>query len=145
VARSAIHGLTALGSEVTVAGPSTLMPAEIEPLGVSVASCVEDAMAGADGVMALRLQRERMESGLLPSLSEYARVWGISPSRVALMKPEAVVLHPGPMNRGVEIAPEVADGERSRILAQVENGVAVRCAVLSQLARAAQDRRAARD
>ncbi|HTO91460.1 MAG TPA: aspartate carbamoyltransferase catalytic subunit [Candidatus Sulfotelmatobacter sp.] len=143
VARSALHGLLALGSEVTLAGPSTLMPAEIEALGVEVARSVEDAMAGADGVMALRLQRERMESGLLPSLSEYARVWGITPPRVALMKPEAVVLHPGPMNRGVEIAPEVADGGRSRILAQVENGVAVRSAVLSRLAQAARERRAA--
>src|SRR5262249_22637971 len=81
-------------------------------------------------------------SGLLPSLSEYARVWGLTPARVALMKPEAVVLHPGPMNRGVEISPDVADGERSRILAQVENGVAVRSAVLSRLARAALERRA---
>jgi len=142
VARSAIHGLSALGTEVTLAGPSTLMPAEIEALGVSVAANVEDALAGADAAMALRLQRERMESGLLPSLSEYARVWGLTPARVALMKPEAVVLHPGPMNRGVEISPDVADGERSRILAQVENGVAVRSAVLSRLARAALERRA---
>ena len=142
VARSAIHGLLALGSEVTLAGPSTLMPSEIEALGVSIAPTVEDAMAGADAVMALRLQRERMESGLLPSLSEYARVWGLTSARVALMKPEAVVLHPGPINRGVEISPEVADGARSRILAQVENGVAIRAAVLSRLARAAKERRA---
>lgn len=134
VARSAIHGLNALGVEVTLAGPATLLPAEVESLGVAVAPSVEDALAGADAAMALRIQKERMESGLLPSLGEYARVWGITEARVALMKPEAVVLHPGPMNRGVEIAPEVADGPRSVIFDQVENGVAVRCAVLRRCA-----------
>jgi aspartate carbamoyltransferase catalytic subunit len=144
VARSAIHGLTALGTEVTLAGPATLMPEDVELLGVHVAPTVEDAMAGADAVMTLRLQRERMEAGLLPSTSEYARAWGISGARVALLKPEAVVMHPGPMNRGVEIAPEVADGPRSRIFAQVENGVAVRAAVLMRVARAAREAREAR-
>ena len=138
VARSAIHGLLTLGAEVTLAGPATLMPADIELLGVEVASSVEDAMAGADGVMALRLQRERMECGKLPSLGEYAREWGVNPARVAIMKPEAVVMHPGPMNRGVEISPEVADGPRSRVFGQVENGVAVRCAVLARCAQAAR-------
>jgi aspartate carbamoyltransferase catalytic subunit len=90
--------------------------------------------------MALRLQRERMESGLLPSLAEYARTWGIDASRVRLMKRDAVVLHPGPLNRGVEITPEVADGGRSKILDQVRNGVALRCAVLARSARAVASR-----
>jgi len=144
VARSAIHALIALGSEVTLAGPASLMPADVELLGVSVAHTVEDAMAGADGVMALRLQRERMDSGRLPSLGEYTRYWGVTAARASIMKPEAVVLHPGPMNRGVEIASDVADGPRSRVLGQVENGVAIRCAVLSRCARAARARHASR-
>jgi aspartate carbamoyltransferase catalytic subunit len=132
VARSAIAGLTTMGAEVTVCGPGTLMPAAVEALGCSVAPTIEQALRGADGVMALRLQRERMEKGLLPSTAEYAREWGIDQERVALMRPEAVVLHPGPVNRGVELQPDVADGERSLILAQVANGVAVRCAVLKR-------------
>ena len=136
VARSAIFGLTALGADVTVAGPPTLIPAEAESLGVRVAATVEEAMRGADGAMALRLQRERMESGLLSTIGEYARVWGIHKERMALMKPGAPVLHPGPMNRGIEITPEVADGGESRVLRQVENGLAVRCAVLARCAQA---------
>lgn len=134
VARSACFGLAALGVEVTLAGPATLMPAGIDGLGCDVAPTVEDAMRGADAVMTLRIQRERMDSGLLPSLTEYAREWGITTKRVELMKPGAVVLHPGPMNRGVEITPEVADGRRSVIFDQVENGVAIRCAVLKRCA-----------
>jgi aspartate carbamoyltransferase catalytic subunit len=144
VARSAIHGLLALGSEVTLAGPATLMPSEIELMGVGVAPTVEDAIAGADAVMALRIQRERMDAGLLPSLGEYARAWGLTPKRVTLLKPEGVVLHPGPMNRGVEISPEVADGARSRIFGQVENGVAIRAAVLVRAARASREAKEAR-
>ena len=136
VARSAIHGLRTLGAEVTIAGPPTLVPVAIEDLGVTVAPSVDEAMSGADAVMTLRLQRERMELGLLATLSEYARVWGIDPQRVALMKPEAVVMHPGPVNRGVELAPEVMDGPRSVIFEQVTNGVAVRCAVLKRCATA---------
>ena len=89
-------------------------------------------MTGADGVMALRIQKERMEKGLLPSLVEYAREWGIDAARIELMKPEAIVMHPGPVNRGVELDPAVADSPRSDILKQVENGVAVRCAVLKR-------------
>jgi aspartate carbamoyltransferase catalytic subunit len=135
VARSAIFGLNALGAAVTVAGPRTLVPDSVEALGCRLAPSAEEAMAGADAVMTLRLQRERMEAGLLPAAREYARLWGIDRERVALMKPDAVVLHPGPMNRGIEITPEVADGPRSRILDQVENGVAVRCAVLAMLSR----------
>jgi aspartate carbamoyltransferase catalytic subunit len=130
VARSAIFGLQALGVRVTLAGPATLIPAGVEELGCAVAPTVDEAMRDADAVMTLRIQKERMEAGLLPSLGEYSRVWGITGRRVELMKPEAVVLHPGPMNRGVEITPEVADGAHSVILDQVENGVAIRCAVL---------------
>jgi len=131
VARSAIAGLTTLGAEVTVCGPATLLPADVEALGCEVAPTVEDALSGADGVMALRLQKERMESGLLPSLGEYAATWGLTPERIRLMKPEAVVMHPGPMNRGVEISSEVADGARSRVFDQTANGLPVRCAVLA--------------
>jgi aspartate carbamoyltransferase catalytic subunit len=141
VARSAIFGLRALGAEVTIAGPRTLLPAGVEALGCTVAATVEEAMEGADAVMALRLQRERMDSGLLPTLGEFSRVWGLDPERVRLLARDAVVLHPGPINRGIEVAPEVADSERSVILDQVGNGVALRCAVL---ARCAAARRSAR-
>ena len=139
VARSAIHGLVTLGAEVVIAGPPTLVPAEAEVLGCTVAGTVEEALRGADGAIALRLQRERMESGLIASLGEYARAWGLNRERVGLMRQGAVVLHPGPMNRGVEIAPEVADGGESRVLRQVENGLAVRCAVLARSARALEE------
>ncbi len=135
VARSAMFGLTTLGTTVTVAGPPGLIPSGVEGLGCRVAHSLEEAMTGADAVMALRLQRERMDHGLVPSLGEYAQVWGISADRLRLLKADAVVLHPGPLNRDVEIAAEVADGERSVILRQVTNGVAVRCAVLSRCAR----------
>jgi aspartate carbamoyltransferase catalytic subunit len=131
VARSAIAGLTTLGASVTVCGPGTLIPIDVEALGCTVAPTVEAALEGADAAMALRLQRERMDRGLLASGSEYARVWGLNADRVSLMRPDAAVLHPGPMNRGVEIAPEVADGPRSVIFDQTANGVPVRCAVLS--------------
>jgi aspartate carbamoyltransferase catalytic subunit len=139
VARSAIFGLTTLGAEVTIAGPPTLIPAEAESLGCAVAGSVEEALRGADGAIALRLQHERMESGLLSSAGEYARVWGLSRERVAQMRPGAVVLHPGPMNRGIEITPDVADGNQSRIFRQVENGLAVRCAVLARCAAALRE------
>ena len=136
VARSAIHGLVALGVQVAVAGPPTLMPRGIETLGVSVAPTVDDAMRGADAVMALRLQRERMEQGLLASTSEYARLWGVNAKRVELLAPGGVVMHPGPVNRGVELQPDVMDGPRSLIFEQVTNGAAVRCAVLERCASA---------
>jgi aspartate carbamoyltransferase catalytic subunit len=119
-----------------VCGPGTLLPADVRELGCDVADTLDDALAGADGVMALRLQRERMETGLLPALSEYARLWGLTPERIERMATGGVVLHPGPVNRGVEMAHEVADGPRSRILEQVANGVAVRCAVLRRCAEA---------
>ena len=140
VARSAIFGLRALGASVTVAGPSTLLPAGVEGLGCTLAATVEEAMEGADAVMALRLQRERMDGGLLPSPGEFSRVWGLTSERVRLMNREAVVLHPGPMNRGVEVTAEVADSERSVILDQVQNGVALRCAVLARCAAARPER-----
>jgi aspartate carbamoyltransferase catalytic subunit len=140
VARSAIFGLGKLGVAVTVAGPSTLIPAAVEGLGCTLAPTVEDAVLGADAVMALRIQRERMDRGLLPSLSEYARGWGINAARVALMKPEAVVMHPGPVNRGLELAVDVVDGPRSVVLQQVENGMGVRTAVLRRSARALKER-----
>jgi len=136
VARSALFGLRALGASVTIVGPRTLLPAGVEGLGCTLAATVEEAMEGADAVMALRLQRERMDGGLLPSLGEFARVWGLTPERVRLMNRDAVVLHPGPMNRGVEVTAEVADSERSVILDQVQNGVALRCAVLARCAAA---------
>jgi len=141
VARSACFGLVTLGAQVTFAGPATLMPQGVEKLGATVAANVEDAMEGADAVMALRIQRERMDAGLLPSLAEYTREWGITAERVRRMAPHAVVMHPGPMNRDVEIASDVADGERSVIFDQVENGVAVRCAVLRRSATALARRR----
>ena len=131
VARSTAFGLTTLGARVTVAGPATLLPRDVEVLGCDVAPSAEAALRGADAAMALRLQTERMDQGLLPSTAEFARVWGIDAARAGLMQPHAVVLHPGPMNRGVEIAPDVADGASSAVLRQVENGVAVRAAVLA--------------
>src|SRR5262249_43956468 len=129
-------GLRTLGAAVTVCGPTALVPCGIESLGCTVAPTVEDALAGADAAMALRIQHERMDEGLAPAAAEYTRAYGLDEARVSLMNPAAVVLHPGPLNRGIEIENAVADGPRSRILAQVENGVSVRCAVLSRCARA---------
>jgi len=131
VARSAIHGLAALGARVTVAGPATLVPRDAGALGCDVAPTVEDALRGADAAIALRLQTERMDRGLLPSIGDYVRAWRLDAARARLLAPHAVVLHPGPMNRDVEIASDVADGERSVVLRQVANGVAVRAAVLA--------------
>ena len=130
VARSNIGALTRLGAEVHVAGPLTLMPADVASLGVRHHLRVEHALEGADVVMVLRLQKERQESGLIPNLREYARHFGVNRNRIALAKPSAIVMHPGPMNRGVEIEPEVADGDQSVIKQQVEMGVAVRMALL---------------
>ncbi len=136
VARSNIHLLTAMGSRVRVIGPSTLMPAAIERLGVEAFHSMEDGLQGADVVMMLRLQRERMASGLVPSEREYFRFFGLDLARLALAKPDALVMHPGPMNRGVEIDSAVADHPQSVIQEQVEMGVAVRMAVLDRLSRA---------
>lgn len=137
VFRSAALGLRTLGARVVASGPATLMPPDLEALGAEFVPTLDAALDGADAVMALRIQRERMEDGLLPSTSAYARTWGLTTERLSRTRPEAVVLHPGPVNRGVEITSEVADGPRSVILRQVENGVAVRCAVLERCARAA--------
>ncbi len=130
VARSNIWGLLKLGAKVRVAGPSTLIPPGIEGMGVEVYHRVEDALEGADVVNVLRLQLERQQKGLFPTIREYARLFGINNRRASLAKPDALILHPGPMNRGVEISPEVADGLQSLITEQVTNGVAVRMAIL---------------
>jgi len=134
VVRSNIHLLTKLGAHVRVAGPRTMIPAGIETLGVEVCYDLVSAVRDADVVMMLRLQLERQTRALFPSLAEYARLFGLDRRRLDLAKPDAIVLHPGPMNRSVEITSEVADGERSLILAQVGHGVAVRMAVLYLLA-----------
>jgi len=134
VARSNIWGLTKLGATVTIAGPPTMMPAEVERFGVTVARSVDEAMEGADVVNILRIQLERQRGTLYPSLREYARVYGVTSERLKRAKPDVMVMHPGPMNRGVEIAQDVADGKHSVILEQVTNGVAVRMAVLYLLA-----------
>jgi aspartate carbamoyltransferase catalytic subunit len=134
VARSNIWGLTKLGAKVTIAGPATMMPAEVEKFGVTVAKSVDEAIEGADVVNILRIQLERQRAGLYPSLKEYSRVYGVTRERLRRAKPDVLVMHPGPMNRGVEIAQDVADGEHAVILEQVTNGVAVRMAVLYLLA-----------
>jgi aspartate carbamoyltransferase catalytic subunit len=134
VFRSNILLLTKLGAEVWACGPPTLTPPGLERLGVHVTTRVDEAVEGADAVMMLRIQLERMQGGFFPSLREYFTVFGMTPERVRLAKPDAIIMHPGPMNRGVEIASEVADGPASVILDQVTNGVAVRMAVLYLLA-----------
>lgn len=134
VARSNIWGLTKLGARVTIAGPPTMMPAEVERFGVTVAKSVDEAIEGADVVNILRIQLERQRGNLYPSLREYARIYGVTSERLRRAKSDVTVMHPGPMNRGVEIAQDVADGEHSAILEQVTNGVAVRMAVLYLLA-----------
>ncbi len=135
VARSQIHALTTLGvPEVRVIGPRTLLPADIERLGVRVFTSLEDGLKGVDVVTMLRLQNERMTGALLPSASEYFSRYGLTPQKLALAKPDAIVLHPGPMNRGVEIDSAVADGNQSVILPQVTYGIAIRMAVMAILA-----------
>ncbi len=134
VARSNIYGLTKLGAEVAVCGPPTLVPRGIEELGVEVFKRVEEAIEWADVLNVLRLQLERMKAGFIPSLREYNRFFGISVARLEKAPGDILVLHPGPMNRGVEIDSHVADGPHSVILEQVTNGVAVRMAVLYLLA-----------
>ena len=140
VARSNIYGLAKLGAEVAVCGPPTLMPVGIEGLGVKVFRRVEEAIEWADALNVLRLQLERMQGGYVPSLREYNRVYGVSSARLELASKELLILHPGPMNRGVEIDSDVADGPHSVILEQVTNGVAVRMAVLYLLAGGAPEK-----
>jgi aspartate carbamoyltransferase catalytic subunit len=134
VARSDIHGMRKMGITVTVAGPPTLIPAQCHELGVKVSHRLEEAIAHADVIMMLRLQHERMQGGFIPSLREYSRVWGLSLAKLEHCRPDVLIMHPGPVNRGVELAPEVADSAYSVILDQVSNGVAVRMAVLYMLA-----------
>ena len=134
VARSDIYGMRKMGITVTVAGPPTLIPAQCQELGVKVSHRLEEAIAHADVIMMLRLQHERMQGGFIPSLREYSRVWGLSLAKLEHCRPDVLIMHPGPVNRGVELAPEVADSPYSVILDQVANGVAVRMAVLYMLA-----------
>jgi aspartate carbamoyltransferase catalytic subunit len=134
VARSNIYGLLALGAEVAVCGPMTLLPTGIDALGVKVFRRIEEAIEWADALNVLRLQMERMQGGYVPSLREYNRYFGVSTARLERAPKDILILHPGPMNRGVEIDSDVADGPHSVILKQVTNGVAVRMAVLYLLA-----------
>ncbi|WP_215751061.1 MULTISPECIES: aspartate carbamoyltransferase catalytic subunit [unclassified Gluconobacter] len=137
VARSNIHLLTAMGNTIRLVGPPTLLPSAMAELGnVTLYSDMDEALKGADVVMSLRLQKERMGAGLVPSSREYFRFFGLDSRRLALANPGALVMHPGPMNRGVEIASDVADSDQSVIAEQVEMGVAVRMAVLDRLSRA---------
>ena len=130
VFRSNVRLLARMGSEVAVAGPPTLVPAEVEKLGVKVAPSIDDALDGADVVMMLRVQKERMQGAYFPSVREYFRLFALTRARIERAKKDVIILHPGPMNRGLEIESAVADGPYSLILEQVTNGVAVRMAVL---------------
>lgn len=130
VARSNVYGLTKVGARVLVAGPGTLCGPRLAPLGVEVRHRIDDVLEEADVIMMLRVQRERLGRASLPSSREYARYYGLDLERLRRARPEVLVMHPGPINRGVEITPDVADGERSVILEQVTNGLAVRMALL---------------
>ena len=130
VARSNIWALRKLGANVTLCGPSTLVPRVFEEMGCRVTYNLDEALADADVINLLRIQHERQRKTMFPSIGEYARLFGLNRKRLTLTKPEAMIMHPGPMNRGVEIESEVADGDRAVILEQVTNGIAVRMAVL---------------
>lgn len=130
VARSNIICLQKLGAEVTVAGPSTLVPKEFEAMGVKVCHRLKDALENADAVMLLRIQHERQSSTHFPSLGEYTSMFGLNKERASWLKPHALIMHPGPINRGVEIDSEIADSSRSVVLQQVTNGIVIRMAVL---------------
>ena len=130
VARSNILGLTKMGARVSVAGPATMIPRGIEKMGVIAHTRIEEAIRDADIVMMLRIQTEREHQSIFPSLREYAQYFSLNRRNIELAKPDALVMHPGPINRGVEISPDIADGPRSIILDQVTNGVAVRMALL---------------
>jgi aspartate carbamoyltransferase catalytic subunit len=135
VARSNIWGLTKLGAEVRVAGPATLIPPQIERLGVKVCYQINDVIGDVDVIYMLRIQLERQRERLFPSLREYTKLYGIDMARLRLAKPDVLIMHPGPMNRGVEISSEVADSMSSVIYEQVTNGIAVRMAILYLLGR----------
>jgi len=143
VLRSNALLLTKLGANLWVCGPPTLVPPGIECLGVHVTTSIDEAVQDADVIMMLRIQQERMQGAFFPSLREYFNVFGMTTDRVNLAKPDVIIMHPGPMNRGVEIASDVADGPYSVILEQVANGVAVRMAVLYLLAGGVEDEAAA--
>ena len=130
VARSNIWGLGKLGAEVRVCGPSTLIPPRIENMGVKVFYSIEDALRGVDVIMMLRIQTERQNKGLFPSFSEYREFFSLTEERIKLAKRNVLIMHPGPVNRGIEMPAEVADGKRSLILEQVANGIAIRMAIL---------------
>ncbi|MBX7102569.1 MAG: aspartate carbamoyltransferase catalytic subunit [Gemmataceae bacterium] len=134
VARSNIHGLTKLGAKVIVCGPPTLVPAGVESLGVRVAHRLDDILQECDVLNLLRIQFERQRTGLFPSVNEYARLFAMTGERVRKARPDVLLLAPGPINRGVEITPDVADGPHSAILEQVDHGLAVRMAVLRRAA-----------
>jgi aspartate carbamoyltransferase catalytic subunit len=135
VARSAIHALATLGApEIRAVGPRTLVPGDLAAMGVRVCHTLAEGLRDADVVIMLRLQNERMSGGLLPSAGEFFKSFGLTPEKLALAKPDAIVMHPGPINRGVEISSEVADGRQSVILPQVTFGIAVRMAVMSIIA-----------
>ncbi len=134
VARSNIFGLNKLGAKVTLCGPGTMLPNKHEALGVEVTSRLEAALEGADVVMALRIQKERQSTPTFPSDREYAKYFGLNSQVIDLCEPDVIIMHPGPVNRGVEISSNLLDGSRSVVLGQVENGVAVRMAVVYLLA-----------
>jgi aspartate carbamoyltransferase catalytic subunit len=130
VARSNIHGLTKMGAHVCVAGPATMIPRGIEKMGVVAHTCIEEAIRDADIIMMLRIQTEREKQNIFPSLREYAQYFSLNRRNIGLARKDVLIMHPGPMNRGVEISPDIADGPHSIILDQVTNGVAVRMALL---------------
>lgn len=138
VARSNIWGLHTMGSEVVLAAPETMLPEGIEEMGVEATADADEAVRSADVVMALRIQLERQQAGLFPSVREYCKYWGVDDRRLKLAKPGALVMHPGPVNRGVEITSALADGESSAIREQVTNGVAVRMALMFLMTRRAE-------
>jgi aspartate carbamoyltransferase catalytic subunit len=130
VARSNIYGLTTMGARVLVAGPGTMCPPSMSELGVEVRHSIDDVIEEADVIMMLRIQRERLQPGMMSTINEYSHFYGLDLERVRRARPDVLVMHPGPINRGVEMTPEVADGANSVILEQVTNGVAVRMALL---------------
>jgi aspartate carbamoyltransferase catalytic subunit len=134
VAKSNIYNLTKLGAKVRLIGPPTLIPEEIKGLGIDIFHNMEDGLKDADVLMMLRIQMERQGKGFFPSTDEYSKNWGLTEGRLLLAKDDVIVMHPGPMNRGIEIASEIADGPKSVILEQVTNGIAVRMAVMYLLA-----------
>ncbi|MBS3969544.1 MAG: aspartate carbamoyltransferase catalytic subunit [Clostridia bacterium] len=139
VARSNFWGLTTMGADVVLCGPTTLIPRDLQKAGAKIVTNMDEAVKDADVVMMLRLQLERQQKGLFPSIREYAQYYGLNTKRLSLAKPDALVMHPGPMNRGVEISSDVADGVQSVIEEQVTNGVAVRMALLYLMGGGASD------